>query len=144
MRRSPVRVRITRPRRGEIDGVNLSHLETGIVYNLPTTLAAYLLLTQSAEAAKDGEPDRPETMVFRGLPPPADVAADAGLDEEFIETLERVCHTNVIVSSDERLCIPLDFDDEAPEVLLQTPPPTKEDSERRAEKPKTPSRPCRL
>ena len=93
-----MRVRITRPRQGEIDGVELSTLEVGIAYNLPQTLAAYLLLTQSAEAVEDSEPDRPETRLFRGVPPQPHIADDTGLDDEFIEVLERVIGTSPIVS----------------------------------------------
>lgn len=89
-----MRVRITRPRLGEIDGFDLSRLEAGIVYNLQSTLAAYLIIGQCAEAVDDTEPDRPETMLFRGVPPPPDVAADTVTDEHFIEVLERVCGTS--------------------------------------------------
>jgi len=89
-----VRVRIIGARRGEIDGFDLSQLREGIVYNLPTTLAAYLVMSHIAEAATDEEPDRPETMLFRGLLPPLDVAADLTPDEHFLEVLERVCHTS--------------------------------------------------
>lgn len=94
---SYVRVRITRPRQGEIDGVDLSELEVGVAYHLPLTLAAYLLLTQSAQLVEHDEPDRPETMLYRGPPQPADVAEDAGMDEDFIEVFEHVCHTRPVV-----------------------------------------------
>lgn len=110
-----VRVRITRPRQGEIDGVDLSQFEVGIAYNLPRTLAAYLVLTQSAEAADDAEPDRPETMLFRGIPPPPDIATDLGSDEEFIDVVERVCDTAVTASLRDALGLPRDIEAAKPQ-----------------------------
>jgi hypothetical protein len=43
-----VRVRITRPRHGEIDGVALDTLQVGETYDLPATLGTYLVITSSA------------------------------------------------------------------------------------------------
>ena len=77
-----MRVRITRPRSGELDGVDLADLEVGITYNLPAALASYLMVTQSAEFADGTDATRPETQLFRGVPPPASIAADDDQDEE--------------------------------------------------------------
>ena len=77
-----VRVRITRARTGEIDGVDLADFEVGITYNLPPTLAAYLVVTMSAEFVDDTVDVRPETQLFRGVPPPPAIAADDGQDDE--------------------------------------------------------------
>ena len=76
-----VRVRITRVRAGEIDGVDLADFEVGITYNLPPTLAAYLVVTMSAEFV-DTVDVRPETQLFRGVPPPPAIAADDGQDDD--------------------------------------------------------------
>ena len=43
-----MRVRITRARRGEVDGVRLEAFQVGEVYDLPATLATYLIITASA------------------------------------------------------------------------------------------------
>src|SRR5262245_29164738 len=101
-----VRVRITYPWQGELVGVDLSQLEVGIAYHLPPTLAAYLVFMRSAEPVDDEEPDRPETMVYRGAPLPPDVADDMARDTEFIEVFERVCDMSRIVWRE-----PLDFDE---------------------------------
>jgi hypothetical protein len=97
-----LRVRILRARYGEIEGVDLSRLEVGIAYNLSTTLAAYLVLTQSAEAVDPGEPDRPDTMLYHGVLPAPDVVDDAFGDQDFIEILDHVCNTAPIVVEYER------------------------------------------
>jgi hypothetical protein len=77
-----VRVRITRSRSGEVDGVDLADFEVGITYNLPAALASYLVVTLSAEFVEDTEAVRPETQLFRGVPPPPSIAADDGHDDE--------------------------------------------------------------
>lgn len=43
-----MRVRITRARQGEIDGVRLDAFQIGEVYDLPSSLATYLVITASA------------------------------------------------------------------------------------------------
>jgi hypothetical protein len=101
-----VRVRITCRRLGELDGVDLSQLEVGIAYHLPPTLAAYLVLTHSADIVAEGEPDRPETMLYRGPPPAPDVADDASVDEDFLDVFEHVCNTTPIVIEHEPLSHP--------------------------------------
>ena len=46
-----MRVRITRALRGSIDGIQLSRLMKGQVYDVNTSLACYLLLEKVAEPA---------------------------------------------------------------------------------------------
>ena len=77
-----MRVRITRPRTGELDGVDLADFEVGIIYSLPAALASYLVVTQSAEFVDDSAAIRLETQLFRGVPPPPAVAADDDDDDE--------------------------------------------------------------
>ena len=77
-----MRVRITRARSGELDGVDLADFEVGITYNLPPALASYLVVTLSAEFVDDNEAVRRETQLFRGVPPPPAIAADDGQDDE--------------------------------------------------------------
>jgi hypothetical protein len=48
-----MRVRITRPRSEEIDGIRLSSLNVGQVYDLPSSLATYLVATKAAESVPD-------------------------------------------------------------------------------------------
>ena len=48
-----MRVRITRALKGSIDGIQLSRLEEGHVYDVNTSLACYLLSEQMAEPASD-------------------------------------------------------------------------------------------
>ena len=43
-----MRVRITRARQGEIDGVRLDTFEVGEIYDLPAELGTYLIITASA------------------------------------------------------------------------------------------------
>jgi hypothetical protein len=51
-----MRVRITKPLSGSIDGIQLSRLSKGHVYDVYTSLACYLLSEQVAEPALDDEP----------------------------------------------------------------------------------------
>ena len=51
-----MRVRITKPLSGSIDGIQLSRLSKGHVYDLYTSLACYLLSEKMAEPAPDDEP----------------------------------------------------------------------------------------
>ena len=51
-----MRVRITKPLSGSIDGIQLSRLSKGHVYDLYTSLACYLLTDGMAEPAPDDEP----------------------------------------------------------------------------------------
>ena len=51
-----MRVRITKPLSGSIDGIQLSRLSKGHVYDVYTSLACYLLTEEMAEPAPDDEP----------------------------------------------------------------------------------------
>ena len=51
-----MRVRITKPLSGSIDGIQLSRLSKGHVYDVYTSLACYLLSEGMAEPAPDDEP----------------------------------------------------------------------------------------
>jgi hypothetical protein len=51
-----MRVRITRPLSGSIDGIQLSRLLKGHVYDVYTSLACYLLSEGKAEPAPDDDP----------------------------------------------------------------------------------------
>ena len=48
-----MRVRITRRRPGEVDGVDLSSFEVGMLYDVSPSLATYLIMTGSAEPVVD-------------------------------------------------------------------------------------------
>jgi hypothetical protein len=51
-----MRVRITRTLTGSIDGIQLSRLSKGHVYDVNTSLACYLLSEEMAEPASSDEP----------------------------------------------------------------------------------------
>jgi hypothetical protein len=51
-----MRVRITKPLSGSIDGIQLSRLSKGHVYDVYTSLACYLLTEGMAEPAPDDDP----------------------------------------------------------------------------------------
>lgn len=51
-----MRVRITKTLTGSIDGIQLSRLAKGQVYDVYTSLACYLLSEQMAEPAPEHEP----------------------------------------------------------------------------------------
>lgn len=51
-----MRVRITKPLRGSVDGIQLSRLLQGNVYDVNTPLACYLLSEEMAELAAADEP----------------------------------------------------------------------------------------
>lgn len=57
-----MRIRITRARHGSIDGVNLRVFHEGHTYEVEPSIASYLIVTGSAEAAYEGEP----ALVVRG------------------------------------------------------------------------------
>jgi len=70
---SLMRVRITKPLTGSIDGIHLSRLSKGQVYDVYTSLACYLLAEKMAEPAPEDEPSAAlpiEKQMFR-LPEPA-------------------------------------------------------------------------
>ena len=82
-----MRVRITKDLRGSIDGIQLSRLSQGQVYDVNTSLACYLLSEEMAEPAPNDEPtavlpiekqlfkQRAETL-GKGLVLPRSLAAD--------------------------------------------------------------------
>lgn len=51
-----MRVRITRNREGEVDGIQLKTFKKGCTYDLPTSLATYLVTTASADAVASNSP----------------------------------------------------------------------------------------
>ena len=51
-----MRVRITKPLTGSIDGIQLSRLSKGQVYDVYTSIACYLLSEKMAEPAPEHEP----------------------------------------------------------------------------------------
>jgi hypothetical protein len=74
----PVRIRVTRARSGELDGVALDSFVVGQVYEVPASLATYLVITGSAEPVSehDRAPFHPfERRIDVGVIPPA-IAAD--------------------------------------------------------------------
>jgi hypothetical protein len=81
-----MRVRITKALAGSIDGIQLSRLSKGQVYDIYTSLACYLLSEEVAEPALNDEPasvlpierklfERPTTR-RPGIVPPRSLAAD--------------------------------------------------------------------
>ena len=81
-----MRVRITKPLAGSIDGIQLSRLSKGQVYDVYTSLACYLLSEEVAEPALDDEPVallpvenklfQQPTETRRGIILPRSLAAD--------------------------------------------------------------------
>ena len=83
-----MRVRITKPLTGSIDGIQLSRLSKGEVYDVYTSLACYLLAEKMAEPVPEGEPTSIlpiEKQMFRTpdptepakrIPPARAIAAD--------------------------------------------------------------------
>jgi hypothetical protein len=51
-----MRIRIRQHRRGEIDGVPLEKFHVGLVYDVPASVATYLLTTGCAEFVLDSLP----------------------------------------------------------------------------------------
>jgi hypothetical protein len=51
-----MRVRITHRRPGEVDGVDLSAFEVGLMYDVSPSLATYLIMTGTAEPVVDERP----------------------------------------------------------------------------------------
>jgi len=82
-----MRVRITKTLSGSIDGIQLSRLSRGRVYDVNTPLACYLLSEEMAEPASTDDPthvlpveqrlfERPIQSHTRGVILPRAVAAD--------------------------------------------------------------------
>jgi hypothetical protein len=53
-----VRLRIIKSVKGEIDGIPLDHYRIDEIYDVGSSLAAYLLVTGAAVPASDDPPDR--------------------------------------------------------------------------------------
>jgi len=80
-----MRVRITKALTGSIDGIQLSRLSKGQVYDINTSLACYLLSEEVAEPALDNEPlaflafeKKKPVETRRGIVLPRSLAADRG------------------------------------------------------------------
>lgn len=82
-----MRIRITKALAGSIDGIQLSRLSRGHVYDVNTSLACYLLSEEMAEPASDDEPlailpverrmfGRPAEKLANGVIVPRSLAAD--------------------------------------------------------------------
>ena len=77
-----MRVRITRRRSGEIDGIDLDAFVEGAIYDISSSLATYLIMTSSAEPVMDEQAAAPlpveevQTKVENTTPPA--IAADTG------------------------------------------------------------------
>ena len=82
-----MRVRITENLTGSIDGIRLSRLSKGQVYDVNTTLGCYLLSEGMAEPAAPTEPvavlpiekqmfRKPPVVVRKGIVLPRSIAAD--------------------------------------------------------------------
>jgi hypothetical protein len=81
-----MRVRITKALTGSIDGIQLSRLSKGQVYDVYTSLACYLLSEEMAEPASNEEPTailpvenqmfKQPTEARKGLILPRSLAAD--------------------------------------------------------------------
>ena len=51
-----MRVRMTRVREGEIDGIDLHTFQKGVAYDVSPSIGTYLLTTASAELVEESEP----------------------------------------------------------------------------------------
>lgn len=51
-----MRIRITRRRPGEVDGIDLSTFDVGFVYDVSPSLATYLIMTGHADPVMDERP----------------------------------------------------------------------------------------
>ena len=73
-----MRVRITKTLKGSIDGIQLSRLSRGQVYDVYTSLACYLLSEEMAEPAADDAPVAvlPVENQRKGIVLPRSIAAD--------------------------------------------------------------------
>jgi hypothetical protein len=47
-----LRIRITRAQSGDIDGIDIGSLRPGMIYDLPASLATYLILNAAGEPAE--------------------------------------------------------------------------------------------
>jgi hypothetical protein len=82
-----MRVRITRRRPGEVDGVNLSAFEVGSVYDVSPSLATYLVMTGSADPVVD---ERPALVVpVEDVPHPVEASRSSAAPHERAIAAER-------------------------------------------------------
>lgn len=58
-----MRVRITRPRVGEVDGIDLKKFQKGVTYDVSPSLGTYLVTTGSAELVEANEPAADESLL---------------------------------------------------------------------------------
>ena len=73
-----MRVRITHRRPGEIDGVDLSAFEVGLIYDVSPSLATYLIMTGTADPIVD---ERPALVVpVEDIPPTTERASSTPAD----------------------------------------------------------------
>ncbi len=76
-----MRVYMTRSERGEVDGIQLATFQVGLTYDVPATLATYLITSGLADPVTDEAPALivpvAEVRVVVN-PEPVAVAADAG------------------------------------------------------------------
>lgn len=63
-----MRVRITRRRPGEVDGVDLSSFEVGSMYDVSASLATYLIMTGSADPVVDEDAEQKIVAERTGYP----------------------------------------------------------------------------
>jgi hypothetical protein len=63
-----MKVRITRPLHGSIDGIRLDGYLVGEVYEVGTTLGCYLLAISAATPAADDTPVKPLSQLSRQQP----------------------------------------------------------------------------
>ena len=72
-----MRIRITRRRSGDVDGVALGGFEVGATYDVSSSVGTYLVTTRSAEAVAQAVGRPPSESRHRsGAPGYRDVAAD--------------------------------------------------------------------
>jgi hypothetical protein len=57
-----MRVRVTRTRQGEIDGIELKTFRKGVTYDVPPSLGTYLVTTASADLVADDTPMPEESI----------------------------------------------------------------------------------
>ena len=67
-----MRVRITKALAGSIDGIQLSRLSQGRVYDVNTSLACYLLSEEMAEPASSDEPAAVVPVARKLFEPPVE------------------------------------------------------------------------
>ena len=65
-----MRIRITRPQVGEVNGLDLSRFEVGAVYEVDSSVGTYLVTTRSAEpVASDERAAPPVNYAHRKVAP---------------------------------------------------------------------------